>query len=344
MKKIFQLLVGLLLSIIFLYVALRNVDLDAMWKSFNSISAFQFSLALMCVFFMQMARWVRWMALTNPLADITVSEQFKISVTGSALIALLPMRLGEFARPLLLRQMGGVAVSSSLAAAAVERILDGLVISGIFFASVTALPDTVAIPLWLDMAAWGMLGGFLGVALVLLGLLFLGDRLEPILQYFSHWVGKKIVDKIIDLIRDFRRGLEVLHSAKAIVLTLGSTTLFWLANTMAIAILLNGFDWNLPPAAPWLLSCIMVLGVMVPAGPGFLGTFQGAVLVGLSIFSINPTDAAAFGLAFYLALVGMMVGLALPFLPLVIGQMFDLMRSYFTSAQKSSELSENSLI
>lgn len=344
MKKLLQLVIGFLISAFFMWLAFRNVDLDSMWLAVDSISVLSFVLAIACVIFMQLSRWVRWMALTNSLGNITVLEQFKISVSGSALIALLPLRLGEFARPLLLRQMGGVAISSSLAAAAVERILDGLIISLIFFASVTALPESIVVPLWLSLAAWGMLAGFLGVALVLAALAFMGDRLEPLIRYFERWFGAAIIEKIVTLVSDFRRGLEVVKGGRAMALTLGSTGLFWLANTLAIGVLLNSFSWDLPSAAPWLLSCIMVLGVMVPAGPGFLGTFQGAVLVGMSIFSVDTSAAAAFGLAFYVALVGTMVGLALPFLPLVLGQMLELVRRYLKGADESGDMNQNSCV
>ena len=122
MKKFLQIGIGFFISIGLLWLAFRNVDFEAMWLAVSAIPVSSLIVAVFCVLFMQLARWVRWMALTNSLGEITVIEQFKISVVGSALIALLPLRLGEFARPILLRQMGGVPISSSLAAAAVERV------------------------------------------------------------------------------------------------------------------------------------------------------------------------------------------------------------------------------
>ena len=342
MKKLVQIGTGFSISIGLMWLAFRNVDFEAMWSAIGGIPVSSLLLAVLCVLFMQLARWVRWMALTNSLGDITVLEQFKISVVGSALIALLPLRLGEFARPILLRQMGGVAVSSSLAAAAVERIIDGLLISGIFFASVSLLPESVVVPVWLSLAAWAMLAGFCGVATLLVGMALAGQRVEAFIRYFERWLGSLIIEKVAHLITDFRKGLNVLKGRRAIVLTLGSSGLFWLANTLAIAVLLDGFPWDLPSAAPWLLSCIMVLGVMVPAGPGFLGTFQGAVLVGMSIFSVDASAAAGFGLAFYVALVGTMVGLALPFLPLVLKQMVELLGGYLKGSAKLDESTRNS--
>jgi len=60
--------------------------------------------------------------------------------------------------------------------------------------------------------------------------------------------------------------------------------------------------------------CVVILGIMVPAGPGFLGTYQASIALGLSIFGMNTTEAAAFGLVMYPLTVLVVVAFGLPFL------------------------------
>ncbi len=83
----------------------------------------------------QLTRALRWNYLLAPLGvRIPRAPLLAISSVGFMAILALPARLGEFVRPGLMRKRG-ISASAALGTVAVERIVDGLLVSlFVFFA------------------------------------------------------------------------------------------------------------------------------------------------------------------------------------------------------------------
>ena len=114
-----------------------------------------------------LCRSLRWRDLLAP-AGVTVAPAplLAISSVGFMAILALPARLGEFVRPGLLRKHG-VSASAALGMVAVERIVDGLLVSLFVFGAFFALrgPDA---PGWMMPTAYAALGVFSAALLFLL--------------------------------------------------------------------------------------------------------------------------------------------------------------------------------
>jgi hypothetical protein len=89
----------------------------------------------------------------------------------------------------------------------------------------------------------------------------------------------------------FIHGLRVLPGAGSLGLFFLLTAVYWTVNALSMRILALGFGFELGMVQAWALLGVLVVGVMIPAGPGMVGTFQGAIVVGLSLFA--PADAVA---------------------------------------------------
>jgi len=84
-------------------------------------------------------RSLRWNHLLAPLnVKVPAGPLLAISSVGFMMILALPARLGEFVRPGLLRRRG-ISASAALGTVAVERILDGLLISVFVFGAFFSL-------------------------------------------------------------------------------------------------------------------------------------------------------------------------------------------------------------
>ena len=82
----------------------------------------------------------RWNNLLEPIGvRLGAAKLMAISSVGFMAILALPARLGEFVRPALLRDKGRVSGSAVLGTVAVERIVDGLLISLMVFVFCFAL-------------------------------------------------------------------------------------------------------------------------------------------------------------------------------------------------------------
>ena len=84
--------------------------------------------------FVHLCRSWRWHYLLAPLGvRISFGRLLAVSSVGFMAILVLPARLGEFVRPALLRRKGEISASAALGTVAVERIIDGLVVSVLVF-------------------------------------------------------------------------------------------------------------------------------------------------------------------------------------------------------------------
>src|SRR5678809_900146 len=59
---------------------------------------------------------------------------------------------------------------------------------------------------------------------------------------------------------------------------------YWGLNGFGMWMLMRAFPFQLTLFQSYVTMCLLVVGVMIPAAPGMVGTFQAAVKLGLSIF------------------------------------------------------------
>ena len=115
----------------------------------------------------------------------------------------------------------------------------------------------------------------------------------------------------------FIHGLRVIPSRKGVAAFFALTAFYWGMSGFAIHVLAQGFGFHLSAAATYAVLGVLVVGVMVPAGPGMVGTTQAAVVLGLSLFA--PREAVdvrgnAFANVLWAAQFAIQVTLGLPFL------------------------------
>jgi uncharacterized membrane protein YbhN (UPF0104 family) len=102
---------------------------------------------------------------------------------------------------------------------------------------------------------------------------------------------RRAAERGAGMIDAFIHGLGVLPGPGSAALFLGLTAAYWLLNAVGLAVLARGFGFALAPLQACAVLGVLVVGVMIPAGPGMVGTYQGAIVLGLSLFL--PADAVA---------------------------------------------------
>src|SRR5574339_438214 len=132
MKK-WQFWLGVLISIVFIWLALRGVHLDEFWGAVKS-AHYIWLLPGIAVYFVGV--WVRawrWHYLLGPIKKIPTRTMFPITAIGYMGNNIYPARAGEVLRAVILKRKEGVSVSASLATIIVERIFDGVVMLAFIF-------------------------------------------------------------------------------------------------------------------------------------------------------------------------------------------------------------------
>src|SRR5438445_11895977 len=118
---------------VFVWLSLRHTDVRAVGRAMASADPARLVAYVGMLLVIHLVRTVRWGLLLKPLGEVSFKRLNSASAVGWMLLMLLPLRLGEFARPLLIARPpagGGQQLrrSGALASIVVERIVDGIAI------------------------------------------------------------------------------------------------------------------------------------------------------------------------------------------------------------------------
>ena len=250
-------------------------------------------LGLMAI--VHVSRSVRWNNLLAPLGvKVPIGPLLAISSVGFMMILALPARLGEFVRPGLLKQKNYTTASAALGTVAVERIVDGLVISLLVFVCFFARrgPDA---PGWMMPTAYAALGVF---AAALVFIVFSMWRPVQTVKFclnmsllprFAPRLSLSLTEKILDMIR----GFNVLKDARNMTIFMLWTILYWGTNGIGVWVLAHAFGLELSLVGSFATMGLLGVGISLPNSPGLVGQFQYFTLLGLGIYlGFDPNGKA----------------------------------------------------
>ena len=141
-------LIANIIGVFFLWLASRGLPLQEVIDYFKHADASHLALwsgvyvgvYIVC----HGARIVRWYDLVRPLGEVDARLVHRVCVVGFTAILLLPLRLGELVRPYLLSRRTPFSMTAVLGTAVVERVIDGLIITGLLFVTLATYEGTQA--------------------------------------------------------------------------------------------------------------------------------------------------------------------------------------------------------
>jgi uncharacterized protein (TIRG00374 family) len=289
MKDAKRLIPGALVSIALIAAILYFVDFQAMWDAIRHADYRILSGSVVLSFswmFMRAKVWQTLMRDKPKYIDVLFSAS-----EGYLLNTFLPFRLGEVGRAFLLSRKSGMAFSEILPTIIIERVVD-LVFSAAILLG--ALPYVTDSP---DSARIGyIVGAVMIFGLVVMYLLARNNKWAldtfhklgvrwPFLQKF----GGSFLESFLD-------GLGVLTDGWLFIRFLFYMTINWLMALVAYYLIILAF---FPQAQPvWALFILgaAAFGGAIPALPGGVGTFEGAVSTALFLFTNDQSTSFAVAL------------------------------------------------
>lgn len=265
-------------------------------------------------------RALRWGVLLRPFSSIASREVLGVSLLGFAGMIILPFRSGELVRPALIARQTSVSAWAAATTVAVERVLDGVVVSallllGITIAVPTDLPPVeiagVSIPLRLfATGARVSLIGFLGLLTSLALLHLRREWFERILRRTLAVFSERLSSFVGDRAAVVGDALQAVSSRRSIALPLILTIGYWAFSVGALVVLLDAFGFEAGFFEAMVVMGVLALGVMVPQAPGYYGTFQLSAYAGLFL-CFSPELVRSAGAPFVFFLYAVQVGLTL---------------------------------
>jgi uncharacterized protein (TIRG00374 family) len=245
------------------------------------------------------ARALRWNYLLAPLGmSIPAGPMLAMQSVGFMAIFALPARLGEFVRPGLMRKHG-ISGATGLGLVAVERIIDGLLVSLLVFGAFFALGGSHS-PGWMMPTAFAALGVF---AVALCFLLFAMKWPESSVRFMLRLsllpriaprVATAIETKVLDMVRAFATMRDVRNLSWFVLWS----AVYWACNGLTVFVLARAFGLELSLIGAFATMGLLSVGVMLPNSPGLVGQYQWFMLLGLSLY-LGP-DASHEGTALYI--------------------------------------------
>jgi uncharacterized protein (TIRG00374 family) len=297
-KQFFGGVISLLITLLFLFLAFRNVDLQkAFHLLFSRVSLGYFLLFIFLFLFTNLVRAVRWRyILLNVKEDVSLANLFGAMMIGYGVNAIVP-RLGEFYRAFFLGKWEGVSRSSMFGTVIVERLVDLLVLFLSVVISVAVYSGDIykQVPWLKDTLLWGSL--IIGILIMLLVLL--GASGEKSYSGFVKLVGKfsaSAAKQLNEIFEALVLGISSLKGTKNIGLViflsvivmllygLNSLVGFYMLDMEAI----NVVNYKMA----WILMTISAFGIIIPT-PGGIGSYHAIVIFVLTVLFNFGEDISA---------------------------------------------------
>jgi len=294
-----QLLLGFGISVALVASLLRIVDLGAVVTAIGLADIRLIPLAIATYLIAMLIRSLVWRRLLPVTLTVSTFALLQMVLVGFAVSYVMPLRVGEIARAFMLRNRAGVNYGTVIASLVAERVLDGVAVTGILLLSLLFLPaGRFALAL----------GGVLGVIFVAaFGVLMVAAMQPERASRLVHLVARLSPvqrTKIDRLGQNFVHALEPLRDWRRMAWLLVLVTMGWLCQFAVFYLLMLAFNLSGGFPMAMLGGSVANFATLLPSAPGFVGTFDAALIkLFVEIQNTNLNAAAAYALVVHAVLV-----------------------------------------
>lgn len=302
---------GLIISLATLYIAFRGIDFGQLWAALAQANYVALIPAILVVPIAQAARAYRWGLLFYPDPSPGFGRLFSALSIGYLVNTILPARLGDIVRAVLIGGRQGQRVTQSLSTVVVERALD---VFAIVVMLLVILPFVNLSPL-LARSALMVSAIFIVLVVALWFIVWQRQQAMRLLTWSldraprldtERWTGR--AEGLID-------GLKILHAPRALLVVALWSLFIWAVGGIVYTYLgLRAFgiqDLVTPPGSAVLAAAfvqiVIALGATVPSSPGYVGVYHAGVVLALAAFGVPQAEALAYALVAHAVNFGLLI-------------------------------------
>lgn len=266
------------ISYIFLDWTFHQINFRLFIGGFKLINFWLLLPIIILTYFTVYLRAIKWKYLLNHIKPVRTSSLLKTTVVGFMLNGIFPARMGEFYRAYMLGEQEQLSKSTVFATIILERVFDGLVVGlGVLYIFLLKIVKSSVF----------YFTGIIGIGVYILAILslvifyFQKDIILKIIKFFLFFLPGNIKRNVISWLDLFYEGLHVFKNFKNLFAFTILTVLIWLINVYyqyLYLLSMHIFEYINIPISPInfsvLLTCLIVIGITIPSGPGGLGPLQ----------------------------------------------------------------------
>lgn len=286
--------IGLIITIFFLGMALRGLDLTRVRGSIEQVRSSVLVSGVMLLatgYGLRAVRW--WWMLRASNADIELRACVWPLLAGVAINNVVPFRAGDVYRVLAFRRQLLAPVVQLIGTLIVERILDLTVLLGVFLVGVVGLKHsehsaaytrTAIIVIVITVIAWTLT-------------LLVGRRVETLLRRWCQHrllATRGLAVAAEGRIQQLFEALHVIRRPGRLLTLLAMTAVIWGCEGGIFEIVAQGLSYDGRVYGPWFAFASGTLSTLIPSSPGYVGTFDFFAMSGLVEFGAPVALAAAF--------------------------------------------------
>jgi hypothetical protein len=289
MKDIKRLIPGALISMALIAGLLYFVDFQAMWNAIRHANYRILAGSVVLSFLFLFIRAKVWQTLLRDkpkYMDVLFSAG-----EGYLLNNFLPFRLGELGRVFLLSRKSGMTFSEILPTIIIERVVDLAFSAAILLAALPYVADSQ------DSEQVGyIVGGVVIFGLLVMYVLARNNKwaLDTFHRLSVRWpvlhkFGGSFLESFLD-------GLGVLTNGWLFIRFLFWMSLNWFMSLISYYVITLAFFPQAQPAWTLFILGAAAFGGAIPALPGGVGTFEGAISAALFLFTHDQSTSLAVAL------------------------------------------------
>jgi uncharacterized protein (TIRG00374 family) len=285
-KLVIQGVLSLIVGVVCVVYAVHGMDGHAVLQAMGALGPGSVALYLLTLVVTHLFRTLRWEYLLRALGtSLPFRRLLPITSGGFMAILALPVRLGEFVRPYLVARERKVRMSTMVGAVAVERIVDGLLISILFFGAYLASAGDL-FTRELRAAAWLSLGGFVGLTVFLILAQIWTDRTITLALRLTllTWLAPARAAQAGEKLRSLISGFRALADRRNFSLFLLQSVVYWASNGLGMWILARQMHLPISLGATFVIMAFTGVVLSLPNSPGLVGQFHAAIKLGLTAY------------------------------------------------------------
>ena len=298
--------VSIVLMIVLLAVFLWNVDFAEVGRALAGADPMKLAAAALIALFAYWLRALRWQFILLPVGRVSHAGVVLTTAVGYAALSLLPARMGDLIRPLLLARREKIPSSASLASILTERVFDLWTVVFFFLIFIVWPPEMPKLDAQaqrslevLSFSGYVVGAGLIVGTLVLLGLFRYQERFVGVLTRPFGWIRTSWEKPVANFLDHFLDGLRVIQRPRDLLITTIASVVMWYVIVWQVRMTLLAFGIDLPMRASFLIVTLAVLGLAVPT-PGGVGGFHKATQVGMTMFfGIGLNQATGIAIAYH---------------------------------------------
>jgi hypothetical protein len=306
-----KIIFGILISLVLVYLSVRGINFTDVQNVLQKIQLPYVMLFMLLISLIQYLRSYRWGVILQPMGTIDQLSLFSVTSVGFMVIAALPARLGELARPYLISKRSSIKMPSAVGTIIVERVLD----------SFTIFIIAVVILFFIDLPSWMIHSSilfFLIAVTMFAAIMILILHRNTALKFINVILNKlpgKFAPKIDAMIHHFIDGLQIVTNVNILLYLFFLSAVIWLVDVLAIYVLLLSFGFMLPVVASFVVMIVLIVGIAIPTAPGFIGNWHFACVLALSLFGLSKADALSFAVVYHFLSMVILLVFGVAFLP-----------------------------